>query len=76
MKIPAGSQGGKNFRLKGKGMADLHGGGVGDQYVKVMLSVPEHLTADQRKLLEEFARVSNIKLSGDSLADKFKNAFK
>jgi len=76
MKIPAGTQSGKNFRLKGKGMADLHGGGVGDQYVKVMLSVPEHLTADQRKLLEEFARVSNIKLSGDSLADKFKNAFK
>jgi len=76
MKIPAGTQSGKTFRLKGKGMTDLHGGGVGDQYVKVMLSVPEHLTAEQRKLMEEFARVSNIKLSGDSLADKFKSVFK
>lgn len=76
MKIPAGTQSGKTFRLKGKGMTDLHGGGVGDQYVKVMLSVPEHLTAEQRKLMEEFARVSNIKLSGDSLAEKFKSVFK
>jgi molecular chaperone DnaJ len=76
MKIPAGTQSGKSFRLKGKGMADLHGGGVGDQYVKVMLSVPEHPSADQRRILEEFAKVSNIKLNGDSLADKFKSVFK
>ncbi len=78
MKIPAGTQSGKVFRLKAKGMPDLHGGGHGEQYVKVMISVPEHLTSDQRKLLEEFARVSGEKISSgsDSLADKFKNAFK
>ncbi|MCB9771414.1 MAG: molecular chaperone DnaJ [Candidatus Omnitrophica bacterium] len=79
MKIPAGTQSGKVFRLKGKGMIDLHTGGHGDQYVKVMVSVPERLTGEQRKLLEEFAHLSGEKVSSgvvDSLADKFKNVFK
>ncbi len=76
MKIPAGTQSGRTFRLKGKGMPDLHGSGQGEQYVKVMISVPEHLTGEQRKLLEEFAKLTGEKVSSDSLADKFKNVFK
>ena len=76
MKIPAGTQSGRTFRLKGKGMPDLHGGGQGEQYVKVMVNVPEHLTGEQRKLLEEFAKLTGEKVSPDSLADKFKNVFK
>jgi molecular chaperone DnaJ len=78
MKIPAGTQSGKVFRLKGKGMVDLHQGGHGEQYVKVMISVPQHLTAEQRTLLEEFAKSSGDKISTgtDSLADKLKNVFK
>ncbi len=76
MKIPAGTQSGRTFRLKGKGMPDLHGGGQGEQYVKVMVNVPEHLTGEQRKLLEEFAKLTGEKVSSDSLADKFKNVFK
>ena len=77
MKVPAGTQSGKVFRLKGKGMPDLHGGGQGDQYVKVMIQVPTHLTSEQRKLLEEFARMSGEDIArSDSFSDKLKNAFK
>ena len=77
MKIPTGTQSGKVFRLKAKGMPDLHGGPQGDQYAKVMIQVPERLSGEQRRLLEEFAKVSGEDISkSDSLADKFKNAFK
>lgn len=76
MKIPSGTQSGKTFRLKSKGMPDLHAGGTGDQYVRVMISVPEHLTSEQRRLLEEYAKISGEKTGTDSLADKFKNVFK
>ena len=78
MKIPAGTQSGKTFRLKAKGMPDVHGGGQGDQYVQVMLHVPEHLTGEQKRLLEEFARTSgeNTKSEDNSFAEKLKKAFK
>ena len=56
MKIPAGTQSGNVFRLKGKGVADLRGYGRGDQLVRVVVETPRKLTASQRELLEEFAR--------------------
>lgn len=76
MKVPPGTQSGKVFRLKEKGMPDLHGGPVGDLYVKVMLQVPQHLSGEQRKLLEEYARISGEDAGLGSFADKLKNAFK
>ena len=78
MKIPAGTQSGKIFRLRSKGMPDLHSGSQGDQYVKVMLQVPTRLSSEQRKLLEEYARISGEDVSnlGDSFTKKFKKAFK
>lgn len=76
MKIPAGTQSGKVFRLKGKGMPDLHGESAGDLYAKVMLRVPEHLSGEQKKILEEYARVSGDDVASGSFAEKFKNAFK
>lgn len=76
MKVPAGTQSGKVFRLKGKGMPDLHGGPVGDLYAKVMLRVPEHLSHEQRRLLEEYAKVSGDDVASGSFTEKFKNAFK
>lgn len=78
MKIPAGTQSGKVFRLKGKGMPNLHTGHQGDQYVKVMLQVPASLTGEQRRLLEEFAKTSGeeISSSGESLKEKIKKVFK
>jgi molecular chaperone DnaJ len=56
MKIPAGTQSGKAFRLKGKGARDVHGyHHQGDQIVRVTLETPTHLTSKQKDLLKEFA---------------------
>lgn len=77
MKVPAGTQSGKVFRLKGKGMPDLRGGFHGDQYVKIMLDVPEKLNPEQRKLLEQFAKISGIDVAkGESIKEKIKKVFK
>jgi len=57
MKIPPGTQSGSVFRLRGKGIPDLRGGGRGDQLVRVIIEVPRKLTGRQRELLEEFARL-------------------
>ena len=77
MKIPAGTQSGKVFRLKGKGMPDLYRGATGNQYVRVMIQVPTKLNAQQRKLLEEYAHLTGEDFkNSETLKDKFKNVFK
>lgn len=58
LKIPSGTQSGTTFRLREKGMPSLRGGRQGDQLVRVQVEVPSSLSSEQRKLLEEFARVS------------------
>lgn len=58
MKVPAATQTGKVFRLKGKGVPRLHGGGRGDQHVRVVVETPTELTREQRDLLEKLAEVS------------------
>jgi molecular chaperone DnaJ len=58
LKIPAGTQSGTTFRLREKGMPSLRGGKQGDQLVRVQVEVPQALSGEQRKILEEFARVS------------------
>lgn len=55
LKIPAGTQTGKVFRFKNKGIAHLHGGGRGDQLVQLTIETPESLNKDQRRLFEELA---------------------
>jgi DnaJ-class molecular chaperone len=57
MKIPAGTQGGQTFRLRGQGMPHLRGGGAGDQLVRVRLTLPQPLTPRDRELLEEMRRL-------------------
>ena len=54
LKVPAGTEPGKTFRVKGKG-APKSTGGRGDLLVTVDVAVPRKLTKTQRKLLEEFA---------------------
>ena len=76
MRIPSGTQSGKIFRLKEKGIPDLHGKGQGDELVKVNVEIPSRLTSDQRKLIEEFARLSGEDFNRDSFSDKIKKAFK
>ncbi len=58
LKIPPATQSGTTFRLRGKGMPSLRGGHQGDQLVRVHVEVPQSLTGEQRRILEEFARVS------------------
>lgn len=73
LKIPAGTQNQRNFRLRGKGVPSVRGGGRGDQYCRVIVEVPTNLTARQRELLEEFGRLEGEK-NGRShypLIDKF-----
>ncbi len=55
LKVPAGSQTGKVFQLKGKGIPHLYRGGRGDQLVALFVATPESLTKKQRQLLEELA---------------------
>ncbi|MFC2036236.1 molecular chaperone DnaJ [Chloroflexota bacterium] len=58
LKVPAGSQTGKVFQLKNKGVPHLHGRGRGDQLVSLLVVTPELLTKRQRQLFEELARNS------------------
>jgi molecular chaperone DnaJ len=76
MRIPPGTQSGRIFRLKEKGIADLHGRGIGDELIRVSVEIPKNLTAEQRRLIEEFARLSGEDINSESLTDKIKKAFR
>ncbi|HUI72539.1 MAG TPA: DnaJ C-terminal domain-containing protein, partial [Spirochaetia bacterium] len=56
MKVPAGTQGGSIFRLRGKGMPHLKGRGTGDELVRVNVEIPRRLTERQRELIEELEK--------------------
>jgi len=58
IKVPPGTQSGKVFRLKGKGVPRVQSYGRGDQIVEVVVTVPTHLNRRQEELLREFERVS------------------
>ena len=58
MKIPDGTQSGKIYRLRGKGIPSLQGYGRGDQLVIVKVETPTNLNKKQKDLLEEFAKIS------------------
>jgi len=55
IKIPEGTQSGRQFRLRGKGMPELNGGFVGDMIIETVVETPVNLTKRQREILEEFA---------------------
>src|SRR5579872_5948952 len=59
VKIPAGTQSGRRFRLSGKGMPVLRSKQVGDMYVQVMVETPQNLTKKQQELLAEFEKLSS-----------------
>ena len=58
LKIPKGTQSGKTFRLKGKGIPHLRGFGSGDQIIEAVIAVPTNLNKKQEELLKEFSRIS------------------
>ena len=63
--IPEGTQPGAVFRMRGKGIPYLRGGGRGDQFVTVNIKVPKNLTGSQKELLRQFA-ASMGELDGDA----------
>ena len=58
VKVPAGSQTGKQMRLRGKGMPALRGGGAGDMVIELAVETPVNLTARQKEILREFEALS------------------
>src|ERR1043166_4820262 len=59
IKIPAGTQPGTMFRLKGKGIKNIQGYGHGDLHVRINVEVPTHLSSAQKAKLQEFAELCN-----------------
>lgn len=75
LKVPAGTQTGTIFRVKGKGMPNLAARGHGDLFVAVTLVTPKTLTKEQRTLLEQLAQIEDLDLTDESLMDKVRNIF-
>ena len=73
IKIPDGTQSGKQFRLKGKGMPYMRGSGNGDLYVQINTEVPISLNKEQKELLEKFRKIENEK-SNPSIKKFFQKA--
>ena len=61
VKVPEGTQSGKQFRLKGKGMPVLRARDMGDLYIQAVVETPQNLTRRQRELLAEFEKESSAK---------------
>ena len=66
LKVPEGTQSGKQFRIRGKGMPVLRSRDVGDLYVQAIVETPQKLTRRQRELLQEFEAQSSKETSPES----------
>jgi molecular chaperone DnaJ len=75
LKIPAGTQTGTVFRVRGQGMPVLGGRGKGDLFVSVSVITPTSLTREQRKLLEQLAKIETKDLEDKKLVDKVRDIF-
>ncbi|MBL5778027.1 molecular chaperone DnaJ [Bacillus sporothermodurans] len=78
LKVPAGTQTGTKFRLRGKGVPNVRGYGTGDQHIHVKVITPTKLTDKQKQLLREFSETegSTPDEHNESFIDKMKKAFK
>jgi len=78
LKIPAGTQTGTRFRLKGKGIKNVRGYGQGDQHIVVRVVTPRKLNDKQKQLLKEFAEAGGGTIDDheESFFAKMKRAFK
>jgi molecular chaperone DnaJ len=74
IKIPAGTQSGRAFRLKGQGVPVVHSSARGDQHVIVKVVTPTNLTNKQKELLREFAELEKEQNSRN-IFEKIKDAF-
>ncbi len=79
LKVPSGTQTGTKFRLRGKGIPNVRGRGIGDQHIIVKVITPTKLTEKQKQLLQEFAEISGDDHRDDheeGFFDKVRRAFK
>jgi molecular chaperone DnaJ len=76
--VPAGTQSGRVFRLRGRGVPHIDGRGRGDVLVQVMVDTPTHLSAEQEELLRRFAatRGDDVAPADTRLFSKIRSAFK
>jgi molecular chaperone DnaJ len=76
--LPAGTQNGTVFRIKGKGVKNVQGYGWGDLHVRVAVEVPTHLNAGQKAKLQEFATLCDEKVNpiAKSFFEKARNFFR
>ncbi|UWQ18304.1 molecular chaperone DnaJ [Jannaschia sp. M317] len=73
VKVPAGSQTGRQMRLRGKGMPALRGGATGEMYIELAIETPVNLTTKQKELLREFEKIGeDNNPQGDSFFRKVK----
>jgi len=77
LKIPAGTQYGSIFRIRGQGLPDIRTGRTGDQLVQVTIETPTRLNAKQQELLREFSATENKTVSPKSVSffEKLKKKF-
>ncbi len=71
VKVPAGTQSGEQFRLRGKGFSVLRSAARGDMYIQLAVETPRHLTRRQRELLEEFEREADSHPTGSPESEGF-----
>ena len=70
MSVPAGTQSGRSFRLRGRGVPDVHGRGKGDEIVRVQVQTPTHMTKKQKEILKKFEEAAGNH-AGDSVVSVF-----
>ena len=77
MKIPEGTQSGKVFRLRGKGVPDVDGRGHGDELVELMVWTPTHLSSEERELFERLGEIQQTRAQkeGKGFLDRMLETF-
>lgn len=79
IKVPAGTQAGKILRLKGKGFPSINSHEKGDQLININVWTPQHLSNDEKKIIEQLKTSSNFKpdktKTDKSFFDKIREAF-
>jgi len=76
--VPAGSQHGEVFKLRGRGLPDIRNHRTGDEIVQILIEIPRKLNERQRELLREFAGTEDDKVMPQrkGFMDKLKEVFK
>lgn len=77
LRIPAGTQTGTRFRLKGKGIKNVRGYGQGDEHVTVKVVTPKHLTDEQKEIFRKLGGLQTESAGSEgNIFEKMKKAFK